>query len=577
MEAILASWRTVNLDALRKTLDDQALEIADKREASSRSRKELTAETKAFNKGAEAEKLAGIKKILKSYQQEVDSLTKRAKFSEGAFTALYAAVHEAPDPVPHLEEAAEMTPELQRLREENDSMQDDLLRYRLDVKEIKQETSEVKNQSTTIAELQEKLKDLQRRYDEDTKDTVAAQDALRAQQESEALRQQLESATLAQDDLRRQLEVSAETAAQARQAHDASQARLLEVESTASELHRAKDAETELVDDELLRAKQRIAELEIGAARLREQAEQVAAAGGSGGGGETLESAAAAAAAAAAKEAEVIRLAQELRRVSAEREREAEDSREATAQLRTELDNVVGERASLQVQLTGRPSVEEHDKLKEQLRLMRRAISGGGGGGDGEKADGENSDDEDEQLDGTSVESLLMRKVRQLEQRVSVLNAEVSTKDAEAGAATREASELRVRQEESVTLIARLEEDLQATAAMSATAAAAAAAAGTRPNAAGGQGQRATAAGASAAAAAGGGGDAEVLGNFVPSTATAPGTGAGSGAEGGGGSGDHSSLLGVVTAQRDRMKKQILGLEERLHTAEQEAQASTAR
>ena len=138
MESILAAWRSVGLDGLRSTLDAQALEIAEKRESSAASHKELVVATKAFFKAGEAERLAGEKKILKAYQAEVDALTKRAKYSERAFTALYAKVHEAPDPVPHLEEAAEMEPELTRLREENDGLQDDLLRYRLDVKEIKQ-------------------------------------------------------------------------------------------------------------------------------------------------------------------------------------------------------------------------------------------------------------------------------------------------------------------------------------------------------------------------------------------------------------------------------------------------------
>ena len=138
MESILAAWRSVGLDGLRSTLDAQALEIAEKRESSAASHKELVVATKAFFKAGDAERLAGEKKILKAYQAEVDALTKRAKYSERAFTALYAKVHEAPDPVPHPEAAAEMEPELARLREENDGLQDDLLRYRLDVKEIKQ-------------------------------------------------------------------------------------------------------------------------------------------------------------------------------------------------------------------------------------------------------------------------------------------------------------------------------------------------------------------------------------------------------------------------------------------------------
>ena len=247
MEGVVEAWRAVDLNGVRPALDEQALGIANQREASAKRRKQLGANDRAFRKGSDAEKLAGMKKLFKEYQKEVDALTERAKFSEGAFTALYARVHEAPDPLAHLEAAAAMEPELAQAREENDKLQDDLLRYRLDVKEIKQETSDVKNQDATIRTLQEKLKDLEQRYKEDTSGVVAEEEAARAQQEAEALRQQLEAAALREAELKRQLDVAAETAQQARTAHDAAQARLLEVESTASTLDRAQDAERELV------------------------------------------------------------------------------------------------------------------------------------------------------------------------------------------------------------------------------------------------------------------------------------------------------------------------------------------
>jgi len=40
--------------------------------------------------------------LLKSYQEEVDNLTKRAKFGENAFLNIYQKLYEAPDPYPAL-------------------------------------------------------------------------------------------------------------------------------------------------------------------------------------------------------------------------------------------------------------------------------------------------------------------------------------------------------------------------------------------------------------------------------------------------------------------------------------------
>jgi hypothetical protein len=40
--------------------------------------------------------------LLRSYQEEVDNLTKRAKFGENAFLNIYQKLYEAPDPYPAL-------------------------------------------------------------------------------------------------------------------------------------------------------------------------------------------------------------------------------------------------------------------------------------------------------------------------------------------------------------------------------------------------------------------------------------------------------------------------------------------
>lgn len=40
--------------------------------------------------------------LLKGYQEEVDNITKRAKFGENAFLNIYQKLYEAPDPFPAL-------------------------------------------------------------------------------------------------------------------------------------------------------------------------------------------------------------------------------------------------------------------------------------------------------------------------------------------------------------------------------------------------------------------------------------------------------------------------------------------
>ncbi|KAH9931059.1 uncharacterized protein BXZ73DRAFT_77756 [Epithele typhae] len=84
---------------------------------------------KEFKKISDGEKLTAFKGLLKAYQTEIDSLTKRLKTAENAFLNVYKVLAEAPDPYPLLEaavdqtvkvaEARELEAELQRAREEN--------------------------------------------------------------------------------------------------------------------------------------------------------------------------------------------------------------------------------------------------------------------------------------------------------------------------------------------------------------------------------------------------------------------------------------------------------------------------
>lgn len=70
-----------------------------------------------------------MKILLKAYQGEIDSLTRRSKTSETSFLNVYKLMSDAPDPYPLLDAAVDQTvkvaearmleAELSRLREEN--------------------------------------------------------------------------------------------------------------------------------------------------------------------------------------------------------------------------------------------------------------------------------------------------------------------------------------------------------------------------------------------------------------------------------------------------------------------------
>lgn len=55
-----------------------------------------------FKKASQDDKLSLFNSLLKGYQEEVDNLTKRAKFGENSFLNIYQKIYEAPDPYPAL-------------------------------------------------------------------------------------------------------------------------------------------------------------------------------------------------------------------------------------------------------------------------------------------------------------------------------------------------------------------------------------------------------------------------------------------------------------------------------------------
>jgi len=109
----LEAWSAVDLGNVQLALDDQAGQVADFREASLLSRKELAARTKEFKRREDVKKApedsvlkSELPKLLRAYQEEVDRLTQRSKFAENCFLTMYRLIREAPDPCEALSTAS---------------------------------------------------------------------------------------------------------------------------------------------------------------------------------------------------------------------------------------------------------------------------------------------------------------------------------------------------------------------------------------------------------------------------------------------------------------------------------------
>ncbi|CAH2350633.1 protein CASP [[Candida] railenensis] len=138
----LQTWTEIDLPSLQRKLDDQGLELKEDQKKSLLNRKDLANKTKEFKKLADEEKLSQFKTLLKSYQNEIDSLTTKKKTVENYFFGIYRLIAEAPDPKPLLEvsldavveysDAENLKKEVSRLNEELSKKADyDQLKQRL--------------------------------------------------------------------------------------------------------------------------------------------------------------------------------------------------------------------------------------------------------------------------------------------------------------------------------------------------------------------------------------------------------------------------------------------------------------
>ncbi|CAN0227020.1 unnamed protein product, partial [Discosporangium mesarthrocarpum] len=97
-------WEEIGLLALRPSLDEQAVAIAENQEGSLVSRKTLAAQAKAFralvekDQGVGSEIRSASGPLVRAFKAEIDALTARSRFAEGVFLVLYRLLREAPDP-----------------------------------------------------------------------------------------------------------------------------------------------------------------------------------------------------------------------------------------------------------------------------------------------------------------------------------------------------------------------------------------------------------------------------------------------------------------------------------------------
>ncbi|KAM9967852.1 hypothetical protein ACTFIW_009136 [Dictyostelium discoideum] len=155
-ESILESWKLFNIDKKKNEFGDNVTQIGALKEDCLKSRKVLAKQTQDFKKFTDDEKIKQFGSLLKLYQDEVDKLTKRSKFTETVFLGMYKDLNEISDPVPALSAAlaeCSKVDQTTKLEIENRKLQ-------MQLTDFKKEFQEIQNQEVTIRRLEDKIKEM---------------------------------------------------------------------------------------------------------------------------------------------------------------------------------------------------------------------------------------------------------------------------------------------------------------------------------------------------------------------------------------------------------------------------------
>ncbi|KAK7692571.1 hypothetical protein QCA50_004201 [Cerrena zonata] len=263
----LATWKDINLSELQKTLDAQGIEIVENQKESVVGRKALADRTKDFKKISDDEKLNAFKGLLRAYQTEIDNLTKRSKSAENAFLSVYKVFAEAPDPYPLLEAAVDQTVKVAEARE----LESELLRLREENAGLRKRLNETSSLESAKKKAETRVEQLEQKMDELIQEKVV-------QKENEinaTYDEKMRNYGAREQDLQSQLALTKNQLRDLRTSNESNQAKLLDHTQRQDQEVVAKLSELDLMVADLERANSRVVTVERRNELLRAEIEAI--------------------------------------------------------------------------------------------------------------------------------------------------------------------------------------------------------------------------------------------------------------------------------------------------------------
>ncbi|XP_056414476.1 protein CASP isoform X3 [Hyla sarda] len=445
-------WKRFDLQQLQRELDTTATVLANRQDESEQSRKKLIDQSREFKKNTPEDLRKQVAPLLKSFQAEIDALSKRSKEAEAAFLNVYKRLIDVPDPVPALDLGQQLQLKVQRMHDIETENQK--LRETLD--EYNKEFAEVKNQEVTIKALREKI----REYEQTLKnqaENLALEKEQKLQNDFAEKERKLQETQMSTSS---KLEETEHRVQVLQSALEKSQAALFDLKTKYDEETSAKADEIEMIMTDLERANQRAEVAQREAEALKEQLSSLdkslhhasqtqeppdtdQTTEGSARSNMEVEL--------TAKEREIAQLVEDVQRLQASLTKLRENSASQISQLEQQLTTKNSTLKQLEEKLKVQADYEEIKKELTILKSMEFTQSEGSSAQDASKP----------------LEVLLLEKNRSLQSENATLrisNSDLSTRTAELQIQFTEAVSTVAEQKD---LISKLEHDLSTIQSMS--------------------------------------------------------------------------------------------------------------
>ncbi|KAM5262095.1 homeobox protein cut-like 1 isoform 9-T9 [Hipposideros larvatus] len=379
-------WKRFDLQQLQRELDATATVLANRQDESEQSRKRLIEQSREFKKNTPEDLRKQVAPLLKSFQGEIDALSKRSKEAEAAFLNVYKRLIDVPDPVAALDLGQQLQLKVQRMHDietENQKLRETLEEYN-------KEFAEVKNQEVTIKALKEKI----REYEQTLKnqaETIALEKEQKLQNDFAEKERKLQETQMSTTSKLEEAEHKVQTL---QTALEKTRTELFDLKTKYDEEITAKADEIEIIMTDLERANQRAEVAQREAETLREQlssanhslqlASQIQKAPDVEQAIEVL-TRSSLEVELAAKEREIAQLVEDVQRLQASLTKLRENSASQISQLEQQLSAKDSTLKQLEEKLKGQADYEEVKKELNILKSMEFAPSEGAGTQDASK------------------------------------------------------------------------------------------------------------------------------------------------------------------------------------------------